>query len=230
MDVSEVKVLARRANGLLIVVSVLMLVCGFATVYSVLVLTGEIEPNKDLMYALYMLSLFGGRHRHRRFYSYYRNPETLAFRCALSFSVDFMFLLWVLIRRLSIPRVVIEYDDFGLYIYRKGMPVTLLRYESLWSMYVHEEIIDAYEDFDSSGYVRTQQSLWGLSATGAIRFETPNGFIFVSGISRVKEVEKEIRRMVEKNRQEFIDGMEERIKENQRQRELEELAKHNPDT
>ena len=231
MDVSEVKVLARRANGLLIVVPVLMFLCGFAAIYSVLVLTGEIEPDRGLMYALYMLSLLGGRHRHRHFYSYYQDmPELLAFRCSLSFGIEFMLLLWVLVRRLSIPKVIIEYDDFGLYIYRKGMPVTLLRYESLWSMYVHEEVIDSYEDFDSSGYMRTQQSLWGLSATGAIRFEVPNGFITVSGVYRVKEVEKEIKRMVRKNRDEFIQAMEERIEKNQRQRELEELAKHNPNT
>ena len=212
MDVSEVKVLAKRANGLLVATAILMMVCGFAVVYSILVLIGEIKLNKDLMYVLYMFSLFGGRHRHRHFYTYYQDmPERLAFRCALSFSIEFMFLLWVFIRRVSIPRIIIEYDDFGLYIYRKGMPVTLLRYESLWSMYIHEEVIDTYEDFDSSGYVRTQQSLWGLSATGAIRFETPNGFITVSGISKVKEVEKEIKRMVEKNRREFVDAMEDKI-------------------
>ena len=46
----------------------------------------------------------------------------------------------------------------------------------------------------------------------------------------MKDVERELKRMVKKSRQEFIDGMEERIKENQRQRELEELAKHDPDT
>ncbi len=229
MDVSEVKVLARRANCLLIVVPILMLVCGSAFVYSAMVLSKQIEPNKDFLYVLYMFSLFGGRRRHRYFYRhYYYNPETLALSCALSYGVEFMLLFWVLVRRLSIPRVIIEYDDFGLYIYQKGMPVTLLRYESLWSMYVHEEMIDAYEDFDSC--VSARQSFWGLSATGAIRFETPNGFIVVSGISQVKEVEREIKRMVKKNRQEFIDEMEYRIKENQRQRELEELAKHNPDT
>lgn len=231
MDVSEVKVLARRANELLVVSAILMVLSGFAVVYSILVLTGKIEPNKDLMYVLYMLSLFGGRHRYRRFSNYYyHNPEKLAFWCALSYSLEFAFFFWVFIRRLSIPKVIIEYDDFGLYIYRKGMPVTLLRYEALWSTYVHEEVIDSYEDFDSSGSVSTKPSFWGLSATGAIRFEVPNGFITVSGISRVKEVEKEIRKMVEKNRQEFIDELEENIKENQRQRELEELAKHNPDT
>jgi hypothetical protein len=36
--------------------------------------------------------------------------------------------------------------------------------------------------------------------------------------------------MVKKNRRKFIDEMEERIKENQMQRELEEIAKHNPNT
>lgn len=230
MNVSEVKVLARRANGMLIVVPVLMLICGFATVYSALILAGEIEPNKKLLYILYLFSLFGPRYRHRYFNDYYSNPESLAFVCAFSYGIEFVFLFWLLIRRLSVPKIIIEYDDFGVYIYKKGMPVTLLRYEALWSVYVHEELFESYEDFDSNVNVSVKKSLLGLSETGAMRIETPNGFIVLSGIYHIKEVERELKRMVKKNRQEFIDEMEERIKENQRQRELEELAKHNPDT
>ena len=58
----------------------------------------------------------------------------------------------------------------------------------------------------------------------------PDDFICLDGIYHVKEVEKEIKRMVRKNRREFLDEMYENIEENQRQRELEELAKHNPNT
>lgn len=232
MDVSEVKVLARRANGLLIVAPIVMLFSGFAFVYSVLVLIKEIEPDRDVLYVLYMLALFGGRRRHRHFqWRYISNPESIAFWCAFSYGIEFAFFFWLLVRRLSVPKTIIEYDDFGLYIYRKGMPVTLLRYEELWSVYAHEELFEAYEDFDSScTSVSVKNSCWGLSQTGAIRIEAPNGFIVLSGIYHVKEVKKEIDRMVKKNRQEFIDALEENIKENQRQRELEELAKHNPDT
>ena len=110
------------------------------------------------------------------------------------------------------------------------MPVTLLRYEALWSVYAHEELFESYEDFDSCASVSVKNSFFGLSRTGAIRIETPHEFIVLSGIYHVKEVEKEIKKMVKKNRREFVENMEERIKENQRQRDLEELAKHNPDT
>ena len=231
MDVSEVKVLARRANGLLVVVPILMLVCGFATVYSLLVLIDKIEPDKKLLYVLYMFSLLGGRRRHRHFHSYYYySPETLAFSCAFSYGMESAFLLCLFVRRLLVPKTIIEYDDFGLYIYKKGMPVTLLRYEALWSVYAHEELFESYEDFDSCASVSVKNSLFGLSQTGAIRIETPDDFIVLSGIYHVKEVEKEIKRMVRKNRREFLDEMYENIEKNQIQKELEELAKHNPDT
>ena len=230
MDVSEVKVLARRANGLLVIAPILMLICGFVTVYSLLVLTDKIEPDKKLLYVFYMFSVFSGRRRRLRSYYYYHNPEMLAFLCAFYYGLVSAFLLCLLVRRLFVPKTIIEYDDFGLYIYKKGMPVTLLRYEALWSVYAHEELFESYEDFDSCTSVSVKNSFFGLSRTGAIRIETPHEFIVLSGIYHVKEVEKEIKRMVKKNRQEFVENMEERIKENQRQRDLEELAKHNPDT
>ena len=97
MDVSEVKVLARRANGMLIVVPILMLFSGFALVYSVLVLIKEIEPNRDVLYVLYMLSIFDGRRRHRHFeWRYNSNPETIAFTCAFSYGLECAFFFWLL--------------------------------------------------------------------------------------------------------------------------------------
>ncbi len=231
MDVSEVKVLAKRANGLLIVASVLMLLSGFAFVYSVFVLTKVIEPNEKLFLIIYVSNWLAGRRRFRRFRLYYHsNPEWLAFECALSYGLEFAFLFYIFIRRLSIPKVIIEYDDYGLYLYRKGMPVTLLRYEALWSVYAQQELYDVYEDFDSTASVSVKNSLFGLSSSGAIRFETPDGFIVLSGIYHVRDVEREINRMVRKNRDEFVAKMEENIEENKRKRELEELAKHDPST
>ena len=43
-------------------------------------------------------------------------------------------------------------------------------------------------------------------------------------------MEKEEKRMVRKNRREFLDEMYDGIEKSQRQRELEELTKHNPNT
>ena len=127
-----------------------------------------------------------------------------------------------------------EYDDFGLYIYRTGKPVTLLRYKEIWSTY-SEEDFENIEFCYHRGFYRVRNisvsnPFWGLFKTGSIRIEIPDGFINLGGIYHVREVERELKRMVKKNRQEFIDDLEEKIKENQRQRELEELAKHNPNT
>ena len=136
--------------------------------------------------------------------------------------------------RLFTSKIIMEYDDFGVYIYRTGKPVTLLRYEELWSTYAEENFENVefcyHRGFHRSRNIKISDPFWGILKTGSIRIETPDDFICLGGIYHVKEVEKEIKRMVRKNRREFLDEMYENIEENQRQRELEELAKHNPDT
>lgn len=59
MDVSEVKVLARRANGILFVAPVFILLSGFSLVYSILVLNNVIVPDKDILWVIYMFSFSG---------------------------------------------------------------------------------------------------------------------------------------------------------------------------
>ena len=56
MDVSEVKVLARRANGILFVAPVFILLSGFCLVYSILVLSDIIEPDKDILWVIYLFT------------------------------------------------------------------------------------------------------------------------------------------------------------------------------
>ena len=58
MDVSEVKVLARRANGILFVAPVFILLSGFALVYSILVLADVIVPDKETLFTIYLFSFF----------------------------------------------------------------------------------------------------------------------------------------------------------------------------
>lgn len=265
MDVSEVKVLARRANGILFVMPVLIVLSGFALVYSILVLKDIIEPNRDILYMIYMFS-FSGRSRYS-YYGvgrYYRKIErfnrawdleyvynmggsesepfgfytisldAILWHCIVCHGFYFICFLLPFLARLFTPRTIMEYDDFGVYIYRTGKPVTLLRYEELWSTYAEEDFENAefcyHRGFYRCRNIKVSNPFWGLFKTGSIRIETSDSFINLGGIYHVKEVEREIKRMVKKNRQEFIDETEERIKENQRQRELEELAKHNPNT
>ena len=266
MDVSEVKVLARRANGILFIMPVFVLLSGFALLYSILVLTDAIVPDKDTLYIIYLFSGAGYR-RHRYYSHYYSNSyraemfnrawdnefvynldfsdseyfgwnisslDGILWWCIFSYSLFFVCFLVLFLARLSIPRTIMEYDDFGLYIYRTGKPVTLLRYKEVWSTYSEGDFDNVEFSYHRGFYPRRNIKIgdpfWGLFKTGSIRIETPDDFICLNGIYCVKTVEKELKRMVKKNRQEFVDEMEEKIKEIQRQRELEELAKHNPDT
>ncbi len=264
MDVSKVKVLARRANGILFVMPVFILLSGFALVYSILVLKDVIEPDKDTLFVIYLFTFLDrykfSSFRHAWNYGYINNFQIseevvsgtrfdhihsiglnsvssfdlLLWECIISYSFYLIVFLGLFLDRLFTPRTIMEYDNSGLYIYRTGKPVTLLRYEELWSTYSEEDFENVefcyYRGLYRCRNIKVSNPFWGIFKTGSIRIEIPDGFINLGGIYHVREVERELKRMVKKNRQEFIDELEENIKENQRQRELEELAKHNPDT
>jgi len=261
MDVSEVKVLARRANGILFIAPAFILLSGFALVYSILVLNDVIVPDKDVLWVIYLFTISGGSRRYYRYsrkierfnwawdmeyvyniapsenepFGFYSNSlDAILWHCIVCHGFYFLTFLVLFLARLSTPKTIMEYDDFGVYIYRTGKPVTLLRYKEIWSAYSEGDFDNVefcyHRGFHTRKNIKVGDPFWGLFKTGSIRIETPDDFICLDGIYRVKAVEREIKRMVKKNRQEFIEEMEERIEENQRQRELEELAKHNPDT
>jgi len=263
MDVSEVKVLARRANGILFVAPVFILLSGFALVYSILVLSDKIVPDKDVFYIIYCFSL-NGYHRRASLYrigyrrylfeqawdnefiynldfsnddylgTYRYTFDDISTICIISYGLVFFAFLIMFLARVFTPRTIMEYDDHGLYIYRLGKPVTLLRYEEIWSAYSEGDFDNVefcyHRGFYTRKNIKIGDPFWGMFKTGSIRIETQDDFICLGGIYHVKEVEQEIKRMVRKNRREFLDEMYEGIEENQRQSELEELAKHNPDT
>lgn len=264
MDVSEVKVLARRANGILFVTPVFILLSGFALVYSILVLKDVIEPDRDTLFVIYLftcldrykISSFRFAWNREFFYTIQIDEELAAetrfghiydfgissvhafdwllWECIISYSIYLIVFISMFLQRLLTPRTIMEYDDFGVYIYQTGKPGTLLRYKELWSTYAEEDFENVESCYRRGFYryrnIKVSNPFWGIFKTGSIRIEIPDGFINLGGIYHVKEVERELKRMVKKNRQEFIDELEENIKENQRQRELEELAKHNPGT
>lgn len=267
MDVSEVKVLARRANGILFVIPVLMLLSGFALVYSILVLNDVIEPDKETLYIIYIFSLFGTRRYARRHFNrvwdyeftyhysdfeknfiengrfgyietFGTNPmssfELILWGCIFAYSFYLLVFICIFLQRLFTPRTIMEYDDFGLYIYQRGKPVTLLRYKEIWSTYTEEDFENVEFCYHRGFYrvrnIRVSEPLWGMIKTGSIRIETPDDFINLGGIYHVKAVERDLKRMIKIKRQQFVDELEENIKENQRLRDLEELAKHNPNT
>ena len=261
MDVSEVKVLARRSNGMLFVLPVFILLSGFCLVYSFLVLADVIVPDKDTLYLIYLFTISGIS---RRYYSTYRRVErfnwawdmeyvyntgasenesfgfytitldAILWHCVVCHGFYFLCFLRPFIKRIFTPQIIMEYDDHGIYIYRTGRPVMLLRYEDLWSAYSEGDFDNVEFSYHRGFYnrknIKIGDPFWGLFKTGSIRIETADDFVCLDGIYHVKEVEKEIKEMVRKNRREFLDEMYEGIEKSQRQRELEELAKHNPDT
>lgn len=264
MDVSEVKVLARRANGILFVAPVFILLSGFALVYSILVLNEAIEPDKDTLWWIYMFTFLyrykisGFRHAWDYRYAYnFQISEELAsetrfghindldifsmssfdlllWECIISYSIYLLVFLGVFLQRLLTPRTIMEYDDHGLYIYRTGKPVTLLRYEELWSSYSEEDFENVelcyHRGFYRCRNIKVSNPFWGTIKTGSIRIEIPGGFINLGGIYHVKEVERELKIMIRKNRKAFLNEMYENMEEERRQRDIEELAKHNPET
>ncbi len=246
MDVSEVKVLARRANGILFVAPVFILLSGFALVYSILVLNEVIEPNKDVLWIIYMFT-FLDRHKFSHFNDAWDDKFTYGFlhqdadvetrfdhindlsigsinlfdlmlwECIISYSFYLLVFGVVFLQRILTPRIIIEYDDFGFYIYRTGKPVTLLRYRDVWSTYSESDLNNVEFCYHGGFYryrnVKVSNPFWGVFRTGSIRIEIPEGFINLNGVYHVKEVEIEIKRIVKKSRQEFIDEIEEKIKE-----------------
>lgn len=150
-----------------------------------------------------------------------------------SLVVNVIFLIkWI--ERFLTPKVMIEYDNAGLYIYKYkfSTPVTL-RYEAVYSALGDEDLDEIYVRrgrYVFAPRVRISNPTWGLSKTGTLRIEIPTGFITLHGVKNVNQVRFEITKLVrefKKEQKEFIDANIERARA---QNEDEEQKKHDPNT
>lgn len=160
-------------------------------------------------------------------------------RHSLSYFVVILFIstIYNLIHRLFIPQVIIEYDKAGIYVYnkRRGDPI-IIRFEHLWSsMSFGGE--DAFDELDvpSSAFVPDKEMLnTGYcscnTTTGTLRIELPNQFITLHGIKNVGQVKLQLDRLVREHKKEKMAFYEEQMMKRQREVELEELRKHDPNT
>ena len=240
MDVSELKVLARRANGMLFVLPVFILLSGFGLVYSILVLTGAIEPDKEILLCIYMFSVFRSRRRVTRHFNMLWdekfNPvlypefeenfidsngiptldvvidkinsyEFLVAGCVISSAIWFLVCTLPFFERLFTPSVMIEYDDYGLYIYKYNQPPVLLKYKEIWSTLPLEDFdnieITYHRGLFYQRTINVGNLFWGVFKTGSIRIETPDGFIKLNGVYHVKDVEHELKKIVRQKRKEY---------------------------
>lgn len=147
--------------------------------------------------------------------------------------------LYNLVHRLMLPRVLIEYDRAGIYVYtkRRGEPM-IIRFEHLWSsismggMDVYDEIVPRSDDTcrGLDGMVLNTGTCSCNSVTGTLRIELPNQFITIHGVKKVGEVKLTLDRLVREHKKEKMSFYEEQMMKRQREEELEELRKHDPNT
>ncbi len=205
------KVLAERANGFLYGGPFVMVATFF---YCVTRFNSCFNPD-EVLYSLFNI-FFGGR------------------GLFLYSLVIFVFFLITWMERLLTPKVIIEYDKAGLYIYKyKFLEPIILRFETVYSSVSDEDLDDVYirvGRFPWARSVRISNPTWGLSKTGTLRIEIPTGFITLRGVKNVNQVRFQITKLVrefKKEQKEFIDANMERARA---QREAEEQKKHDPNT
>lgn len=218
------KVLARRANGLLIAMPVCFVVLLILLSMAIVFLFHIECPEwfEKLANDVFIRDYW-------RYTGFYR-------RGRIARDVFFQSLFWMPVclmaffDRLFTPKIIMEYDDTGIYIYHNKKDVTLLRYDYLAGQNVQTDLNEVSYWVRYRGMVKITNFSGGLIKTGSIRFETPDGFVKVRGVANVKEVGREIDRMVRKARAEYEKELEENMMKQIAQRDLEELLKHDPNT
>ena len=167
--------------------------------YSILVLNDVIEPNKDVLWMIYLFTFSGGRRRYSSF-GYYRKIErfnrawdmeyvynitpsqdepfgiyaisldAILWHCIVCHGLYLLAFLVLFLARVFTPQIIMEYDDHGLYIYRKGKPVTLLRYEEIWSAYSEGDFDNVefcyHRGFHTRKNIKVGDPFWGMFKTG----------------------------------------------------------------
>lgn len=201
------KVLAYRSNLIFITAPILVPICFFIFICMVKDIVGSWWMYSELWWSIFITD----------------------FMIMLSQTIGF-------VERLFMPKVLIEYDDHGLYIYKyKNSEPILLRYEQIWGFCAHTNY--GAEDYSLSQNFNpnTQDSYEKLAISykefvGMLKINTPYEIVTVHGIKDVKSVERELASLkyAFKEKQEaWLDYNAERSK---REKELEELAKHDVNT
>ncbi len=146
--------------------------------------------------------------------------------------ISFVYMLskWVL--RVMTPKVIIEYDRAGIYIYQyKFMEPYILRYENLYSVFADIDLKEIYVKRNRFSPIRKiSNPTWGMSKTGSLRIELPDHFITLHGVKNVAKVKYDLTNLIKDYRDTRDDWLEDRIEEVKRRDELAELAKHDPNT
>ncbi len=123
------------------------------------------------------------------------------------------------VRTLVLPKVLMEYDDYGIYIYHKYKPTKTIRFEDIGSEVSEEDTVDIYVGHSYYYYKISHKAL-----SNTLRIELEDGFVRVDCVEDVKNVELKIHQLVRSTGKSIIEELEENIEEN-RMKELEEHIK-----
>ncbi len=191
------KVLAKRANGIFIIAPIITLLFILLTICLFVMLADDSEQGRILQ-MLVGYSEFGSyRYRRGRFFRYfYFGFSIVSLGCVVS-----------AVRRIFIPKVIIEYDKKGLYIYRRFKPVKTIRYEDMWSRTSETDLENINVIVPRFRYghreVNVSNPFWGIIKTGTLRIETAEEIISLHGIKNVKEVELMLNKLINDSREKF---------------------------
>lgn len=201
------KVLAERSNKIFIVGPIMLVILSVSIFFIM----------KNIL-SLHRFHVYRGPRRRRR----------------LRHFLFFLAMCWLaiasaIIERLCMPKVLIEYDNAGIYIYKhKRKDPIILRFENIWSFTSESDV--GSEDITLGTLSYEQAALIGKGLVGTLKIRTCDGEIKVRGIKDVKDVERKL----DKLHDEFMDLRNERydaiIAQKRREEELAELAKHDPNT
>ncbi len=140
------------------------------------------------------------------------------------------------VERLFMPKVLIECDNCGVYIYKyKRSEPILLRYEHIWDCraQTNEGAEDIPLNMNYNPNAADSYERAGITTTplvGMLKFNTPYEVIRVHGIKDVKAVERELASIRYDFKDKQDDWIDYNIEYSRRQKELEELEKHDINT
>ncbi len=122
-------------------------------------------------------------------------------------------------QRLTVPKVIIEYDENFIYINKtKNEPTIVLRYSEIKGAFSDEFVGDNTE---SEGVT---------SSASVLRIQTVDRIITIYGIKNCTDVKFALNRLVKEYTQKRMEQYDQHIEQSKRLRELEELQKHDPNT
>ncbi len=192
-------VLAKRANGIFILTPILV------AVYILLNLVLHRLPEEQ-QYVSMVAILSPGSYLHN-------NPVAMLYFGYISMVAGSIVKFSL---RLFTCKTIIEYDDFGIYVYRKFRPTEIIRYEQMWNLLSLGEL--DYKDepslLDSGFASEGVHSARGILGTGTLRIRTNKKTIRLYGVKNVLQVETALNRLVEENRREFINELQSAIEQN----------------